>query len=105
MRTALYTAAGVSVAMVALGATVPADATGSHHGGQAAKGSPFKVVASGLNNPRQLNFNKHGKLYIAEAGSGGTSNCTIGGEGGTVCWGPSGSVTVVSNGHQRRVVK
>lgn len=107
MRTMLYTAAGVTVAMVALSATVPADATGGHHGRGTAQGpapSPFKVVASGLNNPRQLNFTKGGKLYVTEAGTGGTHDCVIGGEGGMVCWGPTGSVTKVANGHQKRVV-
>jgi hypothetical protein len=101
----LLTAAGASVAMVAMGATVPADATGTHHGRQAAKAPHFKVVATGLNNPRQLNFSRNGKLYVAEAGAGGTNNCVPGPEGGPVCWGATGSVTVVAKGHQRRVVK
>jgi hypothetical protein len=105
MRKSLYLAAGVSVAMVALSATVPADATGRHHGqAVGAKGSLFPTVATNLDNPRQLNFSKSGKLYITEAGTGGTDDCTIGGEGGTVCWGATGSVTVVANGHQRRVI-
>jgi glucose/arabinose dehydrogenase len=105
MRNTLLTAAGVSVALVALSsATIPADATG-HHGRPAVKGAPFRVVADGLNNPRQLNFSKGGKLYIAESGTGGTQDCRPGPEAGDVCWGPSGSVTVVAKGHQRRVVK
>jgi hypothetical protein len=93
--------------MVALSATVPADATSTHHGHAAtAKGipPPFPVVAEGLNNPRQLNFSKSGKLFIAEAGTGGTSDCRPGPEGGDVCWGATGSVTVVANGMQRQVV-
>lgn len=109
MRKIIITAAGASAALVVVAGTVPADATGGAHHGRAAaaKGvpaSPFKTVASGLNNPRQLNFSKSGKLYIAEAGTGGTDDCTIGGEGGTVCWGTTGSVTVVANGHQKRVM-
>jgi hypothetical protein len=106
MRKTLYLAVGVSIAVVALSATVPADANGTHPGRTAAEGTAatFKVVASGLNNPRQLNFAKNGKLYITEAGSGGTHKCVPGPEG-MVCWGPSGSVTVVSkNGHQQRVI-
>jgi glucose/arabinose dehydrogenase len=108
MRKSLYLAAGLSVAVAALTATVPADATGAG-GGRHARATPagliaFKIVANNLNNPRQLNFAKSGKLYIAEAGTGGTDDCTIGGELSTVCWGATGSVTVVANGHQKRVI-
>ena len=105
MRKSLYLAAGVSVAMVALTATLPADARGTHQAhGAGAKGSLFPIVANNLNNPRQLNFSKSGKLYVAEAGTGGPNNCVVGGEGGNVCWGATGSVTVIANGHQRRVI-
>jgi hypothetical protein len=105
MRKTMYLAAGVSVAIVALAASVPADATGVRHSKHAtAKGSVFPIVADNLNNPRQLNFGKNGKLYVAEAGTGGADDCTTGGEGGPVCWGATGSVTVVANGHQKRVV-
>ena len=33
------------------------------------------VVASGLNNPRGLNFSADGSLYVAEAGKGGDGPC------------------------------
>ena len=106
MRKPMYLAVGASLAMVAMAATVPADATGAHHGRAAAKAAPpvFKVVADNLNNPRLLNFSKSGKLYIAEAGAGGPNDCRPGPEGGNVCWGTTGSVTVVAKGHQKRVV-
>jgi hypothetical protein len=104
MRKTLITAAVASAALVAVAATVPADATGQAAHRTAASKAGFKKVATGLNNPRQLNFSKRGKLYIAEAGSGGTRHCRPG-EAGTVCWGPSGSVTVVFKGHQHRVIK
>lgn len=106
MRKTLITAAVASATLVAVAATVPADATGRAPNRPAAsKAAGFKKVATGLNNPRQLNFSKSGKLYIAEAGTGGTSDCRTGAEGGPVCWGPTGSVTVVSKGHQRRLLK
>ena len=55
-----------------------------------------KVVASGLDNPRGLNFGPGGDLYVAEAGKGGTVKCVPGGEGGgQVCFGSSGAVTRV----------
>jgi hypothetical protein len=105
MRRAMCTAAGVSMALVALGSAVPADATGTRSGHPPTRGSLFPVVASRLDNPRQLNFNNKGKLYIAEAGSGGTKNCVPGGEPGSqVCWGSTGSVTAVANGEQKRVI-
>jgi hypothetical protein len=97
MNRVIWTAAaGAAAALAVVGATLPS----------AAKGVPgFKVVASGLNNPRQLNFAANGKLYVAEAGSGGTHDCMVGGEGGQVCQGPTGSITVIVDGHQRRVLK
>jgi len=55
-----------------------------------------KVVASGLDNPRGLNFGPGGDLYVAESGNGGTVKCVPGGEGGgQVCFGSSGAVTRV----------
>jgi len=104
MRTKLITAAVASAALVAMAATVPADATGRvTHRATASKAAGFKKVATGLNNPRQLNFSKSGKLYVTEAGMGGNRDCRAG-EGGQVCWGRSGSVTVVFKGHQRRLI-
>jgi glucose/arabinose dehydrogenase len=102
MRKTLITAVVASAALVTVAATVPADATGHHQ--RAVSKAGFKKVATGLNNPRQLNFSKGGRLFIAEAGTGGTRHCRAG-EGGQVCWGPSGSVTVVFKGHQHRLIK
>jgi hypothetical protein len=63
-----------------------------------------EIVASGLDNPRGLAFGPWG-LYVAEAGAGGTDQCFSGGdpEGGEICLGPSGAVTVVGEDGQRRV--
>jgi DNA-binding beta-propeller fold protein YncE len=52
----------------------------------------WKIVVSGLDNPRGLNFGPHGRLYIAEAGRGGDGACGPGPEG-TRCYGASGAVT------------
>lgn len=50
------------------------------------------VIASGLNNPRGLNFGPDGGLYVAEAGSGGAGPCAPGPEG-LRCYGASSSIT------------
>ena len=62
------------------------------------------TVASGLDNPRGLAFDRNGALYVAEAGKGGTAPCRPGPEGGQVCFGLSGAITKIARGSQRRVV-
>jgi hypothetical protein len=106
MRKSLYLAAGASIAMVAMAATVPADASGVQHGRTAAaKADPTnQVVADDLHNPRQLIF-AGDALYVAEAGQGGAKPCMPGPEGGVVCFGNTGSVTRVWHGVQKRVAK
>lgn len=110
MRKTLITAAVASAAMVATAAAVPADATNGGSQSPRGLGVAYPVVASNLHNPRQITFS-HGDLYVAEAGTGsfdGTASsgpCMVGGEGTTVCYGKTGSVTRVRAGHQHRVLK
>jgi len=71
--------------------------------GSAAAGPPaVHVVATNLNNPRKLFVASDGTVYVAEAGSGGTSCFTSGSS--KTCTGSSSSVTEIANGRQRRVV-
>ncbi|HJQ48150.1 MAG TPA: ScyD/ScyE family protein [Amycolatopsis sp.] len=67
-------------------------------------GGGVSTVASGLNNPRGLAFSPDGALYVAEAGTGGEGPCMAGPEGGTVCFGTSGSITVIDHGKQSRLI-
>ena len=74
----------------------------------AAVGAPvapqFTVIARGLDNPRGIAFGPEGALYVVEAGRGGAGPCTTFELfGGPVCFGPSGAVTRVLHGDQRRV--
>ncbi len=52
----------------------------------------WKVVVTGLDNPRGLALGPEGALYIAEAGSGGPGACAPGPEGER-CYGASGAIT------------
>ena len=75
-------------------------------GVSAAHDSDLEVVASGLDNPRGLDFGPWGALYVAEAGRGGEGPC-IGSaeEEGIVCAGASGAITKIWHGKQRRVLE
>jgi hypothetical protein len=67
----------------------------------------FTTVVTGLDNPRDLAFSPDGRLFVAEAGSGGAaSDCVAGGPGGAQCPGFTSGVSVVdtANGKAHRVV-
>lgn len=94
---------GVIALAGVLGATPAGAATpqqGSRH--------RIEVVATGLNNPRQLTY-AHGALYVAESGTGGSTSgnqgpCFVASAGSNVCYGTTGSITKVQRGHQSRVL-
>lgn len=69
-----------------------------------AETSETTVVARGLDNPRQLAFGPGQRLYVAEAGRGGTGPCVPSPEGGEVCLGMTGAITEIRKDKQSRVV-
>jgi hypothetical protein len=91
---------GVACMMAAL-ATPPATASGP-----AGAAPGWKVVATGLDNPRQLAFSGNGTLYVVESGKGGRAPCIPDPEDPKArrCFGTSGALTAVTHGRQRRVV-
>jgi hypothetical protein len=64
-----------------------------------------KVVASGLDNPRGLDVDKHGVVHVTEAGRGGAGPCVPGPDEEPLCAGASGAVTKAWHGGQRRIVE
>lgn len=85
-----------SAALVAALVAVPGAATAD---------PGYRVVASGLDNPRHLSVGPGHNLFVAEAGTGGAGPCLVGPEGG-VCYGRTGAVTRVDvkHGTQKRVL-
>jgi hypothetical protein len=84
-------------ALAALAALLPAGSAGAH------PDKAPEVVASGLDNPRDLDVDAAGTVYVTEAGRGGDGPCvTI--EMGEKCAGASGAVTQIRGGEQHRVL-
>ena len=78
----------ISATLVAIHAPLHASAT-------------LETVASGLANPRGLNFGPEGGLYVAEAGTGGTGPCIVNSNNQFVCYGQTGAVTRITPGGEK----
>ena len=68
---------------------------------------PAKTIASGLSNPRGLNFAPNGDLYVAESGRGGNGACTPSPPMPAIprCYGETGSIArVLPQGGFERVL-
>ncbi len=91
--TALVASAGIALTM----ASPPGTA-------QPAAAPTYRVVATGLDNPRHLSFDEEGDLFVVEAGRGGSGSCITSPEGGQACYGTTGAVTRISRHGQKRVV-
>src|SRR3954468_18602186 len=81
---------GVAVAITVLAATLVSIHVPLH------ARATVEVVASGLANPRGLNFGPEGGLYVAEAGTGGTGPCIINSNNQFVCYGETGAITRIT---------
>jgi hypothetical protein len=68
-----------------------------------AAAATWEVVASGLDNPRGLDFAPNGALYIAEAGTGGNGP-QVQGPDGPIQFGLTGAVTRLWKGEQERII-
>jgi hypothetical protein len=84
--------------LLTLAALLPAATAAAHR-----DKSP-EVVASGLDNPRDLDVGRWGTVYVVEAGRGGSGPCVTG-EMGTTCAGATGAVTQIRHGEQTRVLE
>ena len=91
MRTRLISALLVVLALMLVGASASLAAT-------------TRVVMSGLDNPRGLAIGPFGALYVAEAGRGGDGPCfTPPIRGGLMCYGPTGAISRLWLGKQKRI--
>jgi DNA-binding beta-propeller fold protein YncE len=61
----------------------------------------FRVIATGLNNPRGVEVAPDGSVFVAQAGAGGRFKCQKGPEG-EQCAGLTGSIDRIANGHRER---
>jgi hypothetical protein len=90
MRTTLLALAGAICALVTAA------------GAGAVATPPFQTVMTGLDNPRGLAWGPEGALYVAEAGTGGTTPCFVTGRGPTFA-GLTGAVSRLWHGTQERI--
>ena len=65
----------------------------------------WTLVTSGLNSPRGLAVTSDGTIYVAEAGAGGKSPCIDNPDLGQLCFGPTGSVSKITDGKATHVVE
>ena len=89
--------------------TLPAKASAAKNGGDVTALVTPTLVVGGLLNPRGLTFGHDGAIYVAEAGTGGTTSTVgqcpqVAGEGGPLLSGPTGRISRVENGVRTSVV-
>jgi len=70
-----------------------------------AQTSDVEVIATGLRNPRGMDFGPDGALYVAESGRGGKGPCILTSAGAMECLGSSGAITRIEPGSTDQVVQ
>jgi hypothetical protein len=81
-------------AVVAIAAALPVSA----------QGPTIEEVVGGLNSPRGVALGPDGTVYVVEAGVGGEGPCVDHPELVNLCFGPSGTVTAISDGTASQLV-
>ncbi|BAY16920.1 hypothetical protein NIES21_27540 [Anabaenopsis circularis NIES-21] len=92
----------LTITLVTLGITIVA-------GTKAAEAASFKVIADGLNNPRNLDFDREGNLYVTESGYGGDGSdgrCIPSPSAGYIplCAAQNGSLTKIAKDGTRTTI-
>jgi len=67
--------------------------------------SNVEVIATGLRNPRGMDFGPDGALYVAESGRGGRGPCILTSAGALECLGSNGAITRIEPGSKDQVVQ
>ena len=73
-------------------------------GTKVAQTTALQVIASGLESPRGIDFGPDGAIYVAEAGTGGSTFIPSFAEGLALGFGSNGALTRIKNGKQERVL-
>ena len=98
----------VVIGTVGLAASLLAPAAAASSPSHAKPTQAWKVIVSGLDNPRGIDPGPYGGLLVAEAGRGGTTDCQSAidpetGQPTTVCLGRTGAVDLIVGGHKHRL--
>lgn len=108
-RLAIRTIATVASVGLLASLLAPVAAAGGPGNGQATTlNHGWKIVATGLNNPRGIDPGPFGSLIVAEAGKGGTTDCQAStdpetNQPSTVCLGETGAVDLVFGNHKFKI--
>jgi hypothetical protein len=91
--------------LLAIGLLATAVASAQPVGASAgAQNSNVEVIATGLRNPRGMDFGPDGALYVAQSGRGGRGPCILTSAGAMECLGSNGAILRIEPGSKEQVV-